>query len=73
MNTAASILDRIWLEEFFTLALAFFVFINCVFILALAADAPHVIYIVIRVFGGTVFALINHIIKGFSLYDELTV
>lgn len=52
--------------------IAFFTFINCVFILAIAADAPHVIYIVIRVFGGTVLASITHIIKGLDLYDELT-
>ena len=70
--TAASNLDKIWLEEFFKLMIAFFVFINCVFIFAIAADAPHVVYIVVRVFGGTIIATISHINKGFSLYDELT-
>ena len=40
VTTAASELDKAWLLEFFSLMLAFFIFINCVFILAIAADAP---------------------------------
>ena len=58
VRTPASQLDQTWLLEFFTLALMFFIFINCVFLLALAADAPHIIYVVLRVFGGTIIALI---------------
>ena len=52
--------------------IGFFIFINCVFIFAVAADVPQIIFIVLRVFGGTCAALISHINKGFSLYDELT-
>ena len=39
-QTPASCLDKAWLEEFFILMLAFFVFINCVFIMPLAMQAP---------------------------------
>ena len=53
--------------------MAFFVFINCVLVLSIAAGAPQVLYVVIRVFGGTVISLLNHIYKGFNLYDELSV
>ena len=51
--------------------LAFFVFINLVFLLAIGADAPQIVFVVVRVFGGTCIALTNHIIKGFSLYEDL--
>ena len=72
MKTVASRLDQEWLCEFFLLMICFFLFINCVFILAVAADAPQIIYIVLRVFGGTCVALISHVNKGCYLYDELT-
>ena len=72
VKTVASRLDQEWLCEFFLLMICFFIFINCVFILAVASDAPQIIYVVLRVFGGTCVALISHINKGFSLYDELT-
>lgn len=71
-QTPASCLDKAWLEEFFILMLAFFVFINCVFIMPLAMEAPQLLYIIARFFGGAIVALISHIYKGFSLYDELS-
>ena len=53
--------------------MAFFIFINCVFLLAVGAEVPHIVFIVLRVFGGTCVALVIHIEKGFTLYDELSI
>ena len=71
VETPASHLDQAWLSEFFTLMIAFLVSVNFIFILAFMADAPHIAFIVIRVLGGSCVALINHIEKGFTLYDAL--
>ena len=49
----------------------FFIFINSVFLMIFALEAPHVFFVIVRVFGGTCVALTTQIFKGFTLYDEL--
>ena len=34
-------------------------------------DAPILIFIIVRVFGGVLLTLYYHIVKGFTLYDDL--
>lgn len=49
----------------------FAIFINLTMVLPFALDSPHVLYIVLRFFGGTCVTLVNHIHKAFTLYDDL--
>ena len=60
------------MKDLCLILIGFCVFINLIFIIPIAADAPHVIFLVIRVFFGVLVALYHHIAKGFTLYDELT-
>ena len=47
------------------------IFVNGIFLIGLAVEAPHILFIVVRVFGGALIALIAQINKGFVLYDDL--
>ena len=56
-KSPASHLDQTWMADFCLIMIGFFVFINLVFIIPMAAGAPHVIFLVVRVFFGILIAL----------------
>ena len=60
------------MADFCLIMIGFFIFINLLFLVPLAAGAPHVIFLVVRVFFGVLIALYHQIVKGFTLYDDLT-
>ena len=72
VEKTASQYDQTWMKELCIYLMGLFVFINCVFIIPIALDAPHVIFLVVRVLFGVLIALYNHILKGFTLYEHLT-
>ena len=72
VKTKMSELDKAWVVELLQLLIAFFVFINVVFIAPILTDAPIIVFVVVRAFAGTLLALYYHIVKGLTLYDELT-
>ena len=72
VETPASHLDQTWMKDLCLLLMGFFIFINLVFIIPIVADAPHVIFLVIRVFFGVLLSLYHHIVTGFTLYSALT-
>ena len=45
------------MADFCLIMIGFFVFINMVFIIPMAAGAPHVLFLVVRVFFGILIAL----------------
>ena len=72
VETPASHIDQAWLKDLFLILGGLFIFVNCVFIIPLAMDAPHVLFLVVRVLFGSLIAIYHHIAKGFTLYEDLT-
>ena len=72
VSTPASHIDQEWLKDLFLILGGLFIFINCIFIIPLAMDAPHVLFLVVRVLFGSLIAIYHHIAKGFTLYEDLT-
>jgi hypothetical protein len=72
-TTHMSRLDQQWLDEFFELFTVFLLVINLIFVLPFLLEAPKLLFVVTRLIFGGIGACVAHMIKGFSLYDSLTV
>jgi len=71
-ETHMSRLDQQWLNEFFQLFIAFLLVINLIVVLPFTIEAPKLTAVFIRIIFGCIGAFVTHVIKGFSLYDDLT-
>ena len=70
VSNPASVVEKEWCIDTLNYLIAFWIFINLIWLLPAVAEAPQLIVVIIRLLGGSIASLFYALKRGFFLLED---